>query len=109
MLFRSSYVLSVSGLMRRENMADGIPRRDVLEEKLPETMANGGSCLAGPDGEWVIEPVTGREDLLVADIVHQRVREERQNFDPVGHYARPDVTRLTINRQRQSTLAFEPE
>jgi hypothetical protein len=25
----------------------------------------------------------------------------KQNFDPAGHYARPDVTQLTINRQRQ--------
>jgi hypothetical protein len=32
------------------------------------------------------------------------IRKERQNFDPAGHYARPDVTRLTVNRQRQSTL-----
>ncbi len=29
---------------------------------------------------------------------------EMQNFDPAGHYARPDVTRLTINRQRQNTI-----
>ena len=30
-----------------------------------------------------------------------RVFEERQNFDPVGHYSRPDVTQLSVNRQRQ--------
>jgi nitrilase len=29
---------------------------------------------------------------------------ERQNFDPAGHYARPAVTQLTVNRQRQNTL-----
>jgi nitrilase len=34
------------------------------------------------------------------------VRAERQNFDPAGHYARPDVTHLTVNRQRQSTLTL---
>jgi nitrilase len=44
------------------------------------------------------------EKLIAADIDHKRVREERQNFDPAGHYARPDVLRLTVNRQRQSTL-----
>ena len=36
-----------------------------------------------------------------------RVREERQNFDPAGHYSRPDVTQLTVNRGRQSTLRYE--
>ena len=67
-------------------------------------LANGGSCLAGPDGEWVIEPIVEEERLIVTTIDHQRVRAERQNFDPVGHYARPDVTQLTLNRKRQSTL-----
>jgi nitrilase len=70
----------------------------------PEVLAGGGSCLAGTDGEWVIEPVVGKETLCVGEIAHQRVREERQNFDPAGHYARPDVTRLTVNRVRQSTV-----
>ena len=54
----------------------------------------------------VVEPVVGTEELIVATIDHQRVREERQNFDPAGHYSRPDVTQLTVNRQRQSTLVL---
>jgi nitrilase len=66
--------------------------------------ADGGSCVAGPDSQWVAEPLTGEETLVVATLDHRRVREERQSFDPVGHYSRPDVTRLTVNRQRQSTL-----
>jgi nitrilase len=52
----------------------------------------------------VIEPVIEQETLLVATLEHRLVREERQNFDPVGHYSRPDVTQLIVNRQRQSTL-----
>jgi len=36
-----------------------------------------------------------------------RVYEERQNFDPVGHYSRPDVTKLVVNRTRQSTVEFK--
>ena len=44
--------------------------------------------------------------LIVAAIDHKCVRAERQNFDPAGHYARPDVTQLTVNRQRQSKLTI---
>jgi nitrilase len=47
------------------------------------------------------------EKLIIAILDHQRVREERQNFDPAGHYSRPDVTRLTVDRERQSTVTFE--
>jgi nitrilase len=54
----------------------------------------------------VIPPVVDREALAVATLDHRRVREERQNFDPAGHYARPDVTQLTVNRERQRTVIF---
>jgi nitrilase len=33
-----------------------------------------------------------------------RVFEERQNFDPVGHYSRPDVTQLIVNNDRQTSV-----
>ena len=52
----------------------------------------------------MVEPVVGEERLIMATLDHQRVRAERQNFDPAGHYARPDVTQITMNRERQSTL-----
>ena len=99
-----SYVLSVSGLLRREDIPDHLPDAELLREALPLVCADGGSCIAGPDGEWVIAPHTQGEALLVAVLSHARVREERQSFDPSGHYARADVLGLRIDRRRQSIL-----
>ena len=99
-----SYVLSVSGLMRPADVPAATPYREQILDGGAPFLANGGSCVSGPDGSWVIEPVIEQETLLVATLEHRRVREERHNFDPVGHYSRPDVTRLIVNRQRQSTL-----
>jgi nitrilase len=73
----------------------------------PECLANGGSCIAGPDGEWIVEPVIDKEGLIIQTIDVNRVIEERQNFDPVGHYSRPDVTKLVVNTERQSTVEFK--
>jgi len=102
-----SYVASVSGLMRRTDIADDLPHADLLRESADDMMANGGSCLASPTGEWLLEPETGVESLRVTTIDHQLVLEERHSLDVVGHYSRPDVTRLTVNRKRQTTTKFD--
>ena len=65
------------------------------------------AAIAAPDATWLVEPTPHVEQLFVADIHHARVREERQNFDVPGHYGRPDVLQLRVNRERQSTIVFE--
>ncbi|MEB2333543.1 MAG: carbon-nitrogen hydrolase family protein [Anaerolineaceae bacterium] len=102
-----SYVLSVSGLMRPSDFPKDTPHLSAILENSEGFLANGGSCIAGPDGQWVVEPLIGEEKLIVAEINHRRVREERQNFDPSGHYSRPDVLQLRVNRQRQSPILFD--
>ena len=106
-----SYVAAVSGLMRKSDFPADTPHLDKILANAPDMLSNGGSCLAGPDGEWVIDPHSnvGEETLRLAEIDHQKVREERQNFDPAGHYSRPDVTRLVVNRQRQSIVEFDED
>ncbi|MFT4928140.1 MAG: nitrilase [Phenylobacterium sp.] len=105
-----SFVISVSGMMRAQNLTGDIPHIDEMKANCQvDFLANGGSCLAGPDGEWIIEPQCQQEGLFTATIDHTKVREERQSFDPVGHYSRPDVTKLTVDRRRQSTVDFIDE
>ncbi|APY08030.1 carbon-nitrogen hydrolase [Winogradskyella sp. J14-2] len=99
-----SFVVSVSSLMSRTDFPKDTPHLDKILKNAPETLANGGSCIAGPDGEWVVEPVLNTEGLIIHTIDYNRVLEERQNFDPVGHYSRPDVTKLIVNRERQTTV-----
>ncbi|MEM7334025.1 MAG: carbon-nitrogen hydrolase family protein [Chloroflexota bacterium] len=101
-----SYVISASGYMRKKDFPKDTPHVEAILKKSKSTLANGGSCIAAPDGSWVVEPVVDEESLLVATIDNQMVLEERQNFDPSGHYSRPDVTKLLVNRERQSTVHF---
>jgi len=104
-----SYVISVSSLMRKDDFPKDTPHLNEILKNAPEILGNGGSCIAGPDGEWVMEPVLHTEGLLIETLDFNRVLQERQNFDPVGHYSRPDVTQLSVNRERQSTVWIDEE
>ncbi len=101
-----SYVIGVSGLMRRSDIPEDVPHSALIKENANEILANGGSCLVGPDGQWIIEPIVGEERMVVAEVDHQNVRQERHNFDLAGHYSRPDVTRLEVNRTRLAIANF---
>ena len=102
-----SYVMSVSGLMRPQDFPVDTPYLDEILTNAKPFLASGASCIAAPNGEWVIEPQIGEEGVYVATLEHHKVYEERHNFDPVGHYSRPDVTQLHVNRERQNTVVFK--
>jgi nitrilase len=102
-----SWVVSVSGLMHRDWIPDDVPHAAGIRQAAPEWLADGGSCVAAPDGRWVLEPQVGVEGLWCVELSLEEVARERQNFDVAGHYARPDVTRLKVNRRRQKTVTFK--
>ncbi|MEJ2384632.1 MAG: carbon-nitrogen hydrolase family protein [Xanthomonadales bacterium] len=102
-----SWVVSVSGLLHRDAIPDSVPHADRIRAAAPPWLANGGSCVAAPDGTWLLEPQTGQEGTWCVNLSLDRVAGERQNFDPAGHYSRPDVTRLSVRRTRQKTVDFE--
>ena len=108
-----SFVISASGLMHRDWISPDLPHaaRVIEGAKGDATgwMADGGSCIVGPDGQWIIEPQTESETLQYADLDLNDIYRERQNFDPAGHYSRPDVTKLVVDRSRQTTVEFEDE
>jgi len=101
-----SFVVSVSGLLNVAEIPPAIPGYSIIREKCCNWPADGGSCIAGPDGSWIIAPTSEREVLLVGQIDYDMVLRERQNFDPSGHYSRPDIVQLHVNRERQKIARF---
>jgi len=56
-----------------------------------ELVGRGGSAILAPDGSYLAGPLWDEEGILFAELDPARLYEERQRFDPAGHYHRPDV------------------
>ena len=94
--------LAACGLLSLRDVPRDFPFREDLEGIGVEHYCRGGSAIAAPNGRWLVEPVSDEERLVVADIDLGEVRAERQNFDPTGHYSRPDVFDVTVDRRRRA-------
>ena len=90
--------------MRRDQIPDEFSFK---KEYLPDAMEwinPGGSAIVDPDGKWVLEPVFEREEILYAQIDPEKMRGPRFQLDVAGHYSRPDIFQLAVNRQRQPMI-----
>jgi nitrilase len=66
----------------------------------PETvLMRGGSCIIGPLGEVLAGPDFSGETILFAEIDLAAVTRGKYDFDVTGHYARPDIFRLSVDER----------
>ncbi|SFB00674.1 aliphatic nitrilase [Collimonas sp. OK607] len=80
--------------------------------KAPLLLEGGGyAMIYGPDGSPLCEPIPEKEEgLLYADVDLGVIGVAKAAYDPVGHYSRPDVVRLLLNRKPSSCVqGFEQE
>jgi nitrilase len=69
-------------------------------------LISGGSAIVAPatDREYLAGPVYAEETILYADLDLEKVVEGKHSFDVAGHYARPDIFELRINRKPHEQL-----
>ncbi|MBH0328474.1 nitrilase [Brevibacillus brevis] len=72
----------------------------------PDEMSRGGSAIVGPLGDYIVEPVFGREEILYADLDIRDIAYSQFDFDVVGHYSRPDVFTLLVNEEKKENVKW---
>jgi nitrilase len=89
-----AFVVAPCHFQRASAYPADFPLRELLDTH--DVIGRGGSAILGPDGSYLAGPLYGEEGILYAELEAARLREERQRFDPSGHYHRPDVLRLSV-------------
>jgi nitrilase len=90
-----AFVIAPSHFQRTAAYPDDFPLLEELAEF--EIIGRGGSAILGPDGGYLAGPLYDEEGILYAELDPIRLHEERQRFDPAGHYHRPDILKLEVN------------
>ena len=67
----------------------------------------GNSVIIGPNGDVLAGPARHQETILTADIDLDAVHAARRMFDPVGHYNRPDIFRLTVDTRPRPAIILD--
>lgn len=94
------FAVGVGQIMKVKDIPSELNLPDELKNKPDHLLLNGGSCIVGPDGHYVLEPQFGVEGIFTAEVDLNRCAEERLALDVTGHYQRHDVFELTVNKKR---------
>jgi nitrilase len=89
-----SFVVAPSHFQRAASYPADFPLRDLLDGV--DVIGRGGSAILDPGGAYLAGPLYDEEGILYAELDPARLWEERQRFDPAGHYHRPDVLQLAV-------------
>lgn len=95
------WVLGAGCAFQARDIPDAVPGKAMLYPE-PDAWINAGdSVIVAPGGRIVAGPMHEALGILHAEIDLERVGMARRSLDVVGHYARPDLFRLQVDRRPQ--------
>lgn len=99
------FVLSAATIQHRDDLLDGLARvggdaeAEALIRQIPdEQLQNGGSAIYAPDGA-VLAEAGSQAEIIAATLEMRMIDRELAALDTDGHYSRPDVFELRVNRK----------
>lgn len=100
------WVVGCATALEASDIPADIPHRDELFPNKDEWVNPGDAVVYKPFGRVHAGPMHQEKGILIADIDVDAARASRRKFDVTGHYARPDVFSLHVNRDRQTPVIY---
>jgi nitrilase len=96
------FVLSSNQFCRRSDYPVDYPSDLPVE---PDAIVSrGGSCVVDPLGNVLAGPLWDTEGILTAEIDVAEIARAQYDFDPVGHYSRPDIFSLSVDKREKRAV-----
>ena len=92
------FVVGVTPFLRGSDVPRDLPGADELYGGDEDLLSAGNTTVVAPGGQILEGPLTGNAGVVAATLDLDKVAPARRRFDPVGHYARPDVLELVVHR-----------
>ncbi len=94
------FVLAAGQMLKASDFPKSLEQPAYLKSNPDQWTLNGGSCIAAPNGRYVVEPIFDKEELITCDLNLDETIKERMTLDTSGHYQRRDVFEFTVDRSR---------
>lgn len=101
------WVVGCGNLMQGSDFPDDLPGKKQLYPEAEEWVNQGDSLVIAPGGAIVAGPLHKESGILYCDIDLGKIDSARRVLDVAGHYSRPDIFKLHVNRRSQSSVEFE--
>lgn len=103
----STYVISSCMALRKADIPDELGLKERFYASTGEWINQGDSAILNPAGEFIAGPLHASEGILYADLNPGEMAGSKWMLDVAGHYARPDVFSLTIDRKQRPMIEAE--
>lgn len=94
------FVVAMGQIQHAGSFPKGLDKPRHLENPKTQVL-KGGSCVIGPDGRFILEPVYGSEEIIYTELEPASVIKERMTLDVSGHYNRTDIFEFKVHDTRK--------
>jgi len=101
------WVIGSGCALRASDVPRSFPSADTVFPESDNWLNPGDSIIVAPTGQIVAGPLHEAHDILYADIDASESASLHRTLDVVGHYGRPDIFTLTVDRSPRNPISYQ--